>query len=138
MTGDTPAPEGSRHLATLRRFALRIGFGVVGSIAVVAVLLLLVFPTQQYLGQRDNIDDARETLAALRAETAALDEQVRSMDDPVVVERLAREQLSLTHPGEQLYRLNVDPRTALEWPAAWPLPGLKALLTGESAPRLTP
>jgi cell division protein FtsB len=130
-SGRAGVPEPSERMMRLRGHALRIGFGALGTMAVLAVLLVLVFPTRQYRDQRDRIDDSRVTLAALRAETTALQEQVQSMGDPVVVERLAREQLSLLQPGDELYRLSIDPRDALDLPANWPLPGLRVLLTGE-------
>ena len=99
--------------------------------AVVVLLLMLVFPTRVYFEQRERIADAEATLAALRSETASLAIEVRAGTDPVVVERVAREQLGLIREGDRLYRLSVDPADAVDLPVSWPLPGVRHLLTGE-------
>jgi cell division protein FtsB len=99
--------------------------------AVAVILLMLVFPTQAYFEQRDRIDDAEATLAALRRETTELERRVAAGTDPVVVERVAREQLSLVREGDRLYRLSVDPADAVDLPVTWPLPGVRHLLAGQ-------
>ncbi len=99
---------------------------VVGAVGLLAVLL---FPWQSLNSQRNNITHAEETLARLRAETSHLSEQVADAKDPVVVERIAREQLSLVREGDTLYRLNVDPADVVKLPPAWPLPGVAHLLS---------
>lgn len=99
--------------------------------ATVALLLaFLVFPTQAYFSQRDQIDAAEATLEALRLERSDLQTQVAAGTDPVVVERVAREKLGLIREGDRLYRLSVDPTDAVDLPASWPLPGVRHLLTG--------
>ncbi len=98
---------------------------VVGSVGVLSALLI---PWQSLAAQRHNIDHATETLARLQAETSDLAAQVAEAKDPVVVERIAREQLSLVREGDMLFRLNVDPADVVTLPAAWPLPGLAHLL----------
>ena len=110
---------------------LRLVSIVVGVAAVAVILLMLVFPTKAYFQQRDRISEAEATLDALREESAELQAQVDAGTDPVVVERVAREQLSLIREGDQLYRLSVDPADAVDLPASWPLPGVRHLLTGE-------
>ena len=110
---------------------LRLLSVVVGFAAVAVILLMLVFPTQAYFQQRDRISDAEANLDALREESAELQAQVDAGTDPVVVERIAREQLSLIRDGDQLYRLSVDPADAVDLPPSWPLPGVRHLLTGE-------
>ncbi len=97
-------------------------------VGAVGALLVLLTPWQSLANQRRNIDHATDTLARLQAETSQLAEQVAEAKDPVVVERLARAQLSLVREGDTLYRLNVDPADVVALPAAWPLPGVAHLL----------
>ena len=109
-----------------RPFAVLVGIVLVaGAVALLAVLL---FPWQSLTNQRRRIDDATDTLARLQAETAHLEDRVAEARDPVVVERIAREQFSLVREGDQLIRLSVDPADAVTLPPAWPLPGLAHLL----------
>lgn len=105
--------------------------GLAAAAGVVVMLIVGVFPTGDYLGQRDRIRQAEATLAALRTETAQLEARVAAGTDPVVVERVAREKLGLVREGDRLYRLSVDPADAVELPGDWPLPGVRHLLTGE-------
>ncbi len=129
---EAEAPSRPGLLRTLWRSRLVRAFTVLVALtAVVAILLLLVFPTQALLDQRQRIDDAEATLAALRSESSGLEDRVAAGTDPIIVERVAREQLSLVREGDILYRLSVDPANAVDLPASWPLPGVRHLLTGE-------
>ena len=102
--------------------------GLVIMVSAVGLLAVLLFPWQSLTSQRRNIDHASDTLARLQAETAHLATQVAQANDPVVVERIAREQLSLVRDGDTLYRLNVDPADVVKLPPAWPLRGVAHLL----------
>ena len=110
------------------RRVMTVLLGLVIVVSAVGLLAVLLFPWQSLNSQRDNIDHAEETLARLQAETAHLSERVADAKDPVVVERIAREQLSLVREGDTLYRLNVDPADVVDLPPAWPLPGVAHLL----------
>jgi len=121
----------SLALSLWRSRLVRLLGGLIALTAVVAMLVLVVFPTQALFDQRERIDDAEATLAALRTESVGLEERVSAGTDPIVVERVAREQLSLVREGDLLYRLSVDPADAVDLPASWPLPGVRHLLTGE-------
>ncbi|MFT7645309.1 MAG: cell division protein FtsB [Candidatus Poriferisodalaceae bacterium] len=122
---------GSKRARRLMNRLFKYLWYVVGSIVVVVVLVTVVFPTREFLDQKAEIAETEATLAALRNEVEDLDEQLATFEDPTDVERIAREQLSLVQPGDQLYRLTVDPRDALDLPDAWPLPGVRKMLTGE-------
>jgi cell division protein FtsB len=127
--GPARGPARVRELWSSRM--IRIVTTVVGLGAAVILLVMLVFPTQAYLEQRRRIDEAEATLAALRTETAELEREVASGTDPIELERIAREQLSLVRDGDRLYRLSVDPGDAVDLPPGWPLPGVRHLLTGD-------
>ncbi len=110
--------------------AMAVVAGLIAAIAAVGVLAVLLFPWQSVSSQRRSIDHATETLTRLQAETSHLEQRVAEAKDPIVVERIAREQLSLVRDGDTLYRLNVDPADAVSLPPAWPLPGVAHLLGG--------
>ena len=109
-----------------RPLAVLVGLVIV--VSAVGLLAVLLFPWQSLTSQRRSIDHAADTLERLQAETSHLAAQVADAKDPVVVERIAREQLSLVREGDTLYRLNVDPADVIALPAAWPLPGVAHLL----------
>jgi cell division protein FtsB len=103
-----------------------------GSLTLAALVLLVfsILPVRQYLDRREDVREAAATLDAIQNEIAGLKEQVELATDKVIVERKAREDMSLIREGDKLYRLSVDPSTALQWPLNWPLPGLRHLLIG--------
>ncbi len=109
-----------------RPLAVLVGLVIV--VSAVGLLAVLLFPWQSLTSQRRSIDHAADTLERLQAETSHLAVQVAEAKDPVVVERIAREQLSLVREGDTLYRLNVDPADVITLPPAWPLPGVAHLL----------
>ena len=129
MTDVAEDPRSAWRSMWIGRF-LRLVTVLIATATAVVLLMMLVFPTQQYFDQRDEITEAEANLAALRRETADLQARVAAGRDPVVVERVAREQLSLVREGDQLYRLSVDPAEAVRLPPTWPLPGVRHLLTG--------
>lgn len=129
MSAPADTPVGRRRLRSGRR-TVTVLVGLVIVVSSVGLLAVLLFPWQSLTSQRRNIAHAEETLARLQAETSHLSEQVADARDPVVVERIAREQLSLVREGDTLYRLNVDPADAVNLPRAWPLPGVAHLLGG--------
>ncbi len=98
------------------------------TVSAVCLLAVVLFPWQSLTSQRRSIDHAADTLERLQAETSHLAVQVAEAKDPVVVERIAREQLSLVREGDTLYRLNVDPADVITLPSSWPLPGVAHLL----------
>jgi len=122
---DSPA-RSRRREGRPRVMATLVGLAIL--VSVVGLLAVLLFPWQSLNSQRRNIDHAADTLERLQAETAHLADQVADARDPVVVERIAREQLSLVREGDTLYRLNVNPAEVITLPPAWPLPGVAHLL----------
>ena len=82
---------------------------LVGSLVVVAVLFVAVFPARTYLDQRR----AREQVAAqsrsLDARNRVLKKRVQTLHTDAEVERLAREQYDLVRPGEEAYAILPSP-----------------------------
>jgi len=90
------------------------GYGIssllltVGLIAVV-VVLAGIFPFRQIIASNRAVDTAEEKLAAIREETAVLEARIAALQTPEEVERLAREQFGLVHPGEIGYVVVTPP-----------------------------
>jgi cell division protein FtsB len=91
--------------AALRRPGARRVPLVIGSVVVLALLFLAVFPTRAYVAQRDAIAAEKERVAVLRRENHRLASRVGELQTDVEVERLAREQYNLVKPGEEAYAI---------------------------------
>ena len=104
-----------------------------GSLTLAALVLLVfsILPVRQYLDRREDVKEAALTLDAIQNEIAGLKKQVELATDKVIVERRAREDMSLVREGDKLYRLSIHPSDALKLPVDWPLPGLRHLLIGD-------
>ena len=76
---------------------------VIGTMLLVGVLFLAVFPTRTYLRQRDSIETTSEQLAVLRSQTERLRSEIARLRDPAEVERIARAEYNLAKPGEELF-----------------------------------
>jgi cell division protein FtsB len=79
------------------------------------LVYVFVFSRHGYLRrrqlERENAQLQSE-LARLRTENAELRREISSMDDPAVVEKLAREQLGLVKDGDTVYRFVTPPTAA--------------------------
>jgi cell division protein FtsB len=123
------------HPNRRRRIVLAIWTTAV--IVVAGLLLLLVLPTRAWLSQRSAIASAERRLAVLQAENAKLSARVAALQTPDEVERVAREQYNLAHPGEKV--LSVLPAPALtNLPSGWPFSLVNEIVTARSAPASTP
>lgn len=71
-----------------------------------AVLLLLTMPMIRtgisYFQLRHRLDEAQRTNQELMAVQEDLQKQIEDLEDPSVIERLAREELGLVKPGESV------------------------------------
>lgn len=82
----------------------------------VAVLLLVAVPMREYLSQRADIKKVESDRAAAQQRVNELNAERQSFDDPATIERLARERLHYTYPGETGVLLATPPK--VEAPAA--------------------
>ncbi len=103
ITGDSMAPE--RGPAQHRRspwiaLVLLVGLGVT---------MAGIFPFRQIIAQQRQVELAEQKLEALEAENANLEAQIRELETPVELERLAREELGLVRPGEIAVTVNPAP-----------------------------
>jgi len=82
---------------------------LIGAAALVAFLVVAVFPTQTYLDQRDSIVAEDAKVRILNAENQKLASRVQQLHTDAEIERLAREQYNLVRPGEQAYAILPGP-----------------------------
>jgi len=83
----------------------RAGAWLVASAAVVAVLLLFVFPTRTYLDQRHQLALATQQLKVLNSANAQLSAQADKLHSNDEIERIARDRYHLVRPGEQAFAI---------------------------------
>jgi cell division protein FtsB len=89
---------------------------IVATVLFLGVLLGGVFPTRQWLAQREATEAAEEQLAVLREQNGALEDRARLLHSDAEIERLAREQYNLVRPGEEAYAV-LPPREGAAEPA---------------------
>ncbi len=90
----------------MRSFLVSAAIRFVLAIALVLALLVLMtllFPVDQWLGQRDELDRARIELDELRAENAELEARRARLDSDTEIERTARELYNLVGRDEEVY-----------------------------------
>ena len=79
-----------------------------------------VFPTRSFLDQRPDVGATKERLDVLREQNEALSERIEALSTPEEIERLAREQYNLVHPGEEAYAVLPGAAAAAVAAAVWP------------------
>jgi hypothetical protein len=107
-----------------RRLARTIGVAG-GGACVLGGLAVFVFPTRTFLDQRGATSDAQRRLDVLREHNEVMEERLAELDDPEVIERLAREQYNLVLPGEEAYAVLPAPLPPLDLPTIWPFGSLR-------------
>jgi cell division protein FtsB len=98
-----------------RRVAARALYAVVAIVVTIVALVVWVFPTRTWMAQRQATQQTAEKLDVIETETERLEAQVRSLQTPAEIERLARERYNLVKPGEKAYV--VLPATLPTFPA---------------------
>jgi cell division protein FtsB len=80
-----------------------LGMLLLGAIGLGVVLL--VPPFEDYLAARQRVALLEQKALALEAENLRLERRIEDLDDPVIIELLARSQQGLVRPGEVPYVL---------------------------------
>jgi cell division protein FtsB len=107
--------------ARTRRRRVGRTLGIIGGGAcAVGLLAFAVFPTRDFLAQRSDLGSTQEQLSVLREQNEALEERVEALSTPEEIERLAREQYNLVHPGEEAYSVLPAPLPPVDLPSVWP------------------
>lgn len=83
----------------------RLLWPLVGSVVLVGILFLAVFPTRTWLGQRRALQAAEARVEVLDEQNRRLAARVAELKTDEEIERLAREQYQLVKPGEEAYAI---------------------------------
>jgi cell division protein FtsB len=78
---------------------------VLGSLTLVAALLLFVLPGRIFLAGRRSLNRTEAEISVLSKENARLNDSIRSLQTPAEIEKLARQRYGLVLPGEQAYAI---------------------------------
>ena len=132
-----PPASGSTRLRRLLFSGARLRFGRLGRrtaislvwLAVIALAAASLLPYRQYRDQGKIIDRREQLLSELEEQREELKMQLERARDRKVVERQAREYLSLVRPGDEIFRV-VVPADIIKLPPSWHLPGVEYLVTG--------
>ena len=110
VAGGAPRTPGAARRSASARVTRRrrVLFGLLGALALVALLFTFVYPTRTYLAQREQIRRAENRLEVLRQQTATLERDTERLRGDGEVERIAREQYGLVRPGETPYVIVPD------------------------------
>ena len=123
-----------RHAApregTARLLLRRLVWPAVLVLTTMAVLVLGVFPTRTWLDQRRTAATAEQQLDQLESTTAELEARVDALQDPAVIEQIARDEYGWAREGEEIYKIVPAPQDPVAVPDAWPFERL-----GESLER---
>ena len=103
--------------------ARRSVWAVPVAVVAVGVLMVAVFPTRTYLAQRASVRAAEQQLGVIDEQNRLLEERVRLLNDETEIERLAREEYHLVHPGEEAYALVPQPTPPSSPPPVGTPPG---------------
>lgn len=132
-----PPASGSTRLRRLLFSGARLRLGRLGRRTAISLVLLAVIalaaasllPYRQYRDQGKIIDRREQLLSELEEQREELKMQLERARDRKVVERQAREYLSLVRPGDEIFRV-VVPADIIKLPPSWHLPGVEYLVTG--------
>ena len=72
-------------------------------VAVMLLALALVYPARLYIEQRAKIEDLQRQTREFSIQNQQLSTQIEQLNDPVYLERLARECLGMVRPGETAF-----------------------------------
>ncbi len=97
----TPAMQSARGGRRGSFFAVVLLVGL-------AIVLAGVFPFRQLIAQERLVDNTRAKLDALVVGNEELQEQIDAVQSPAELERIAREQYGMAHPGETTYVVELE------------------------------
>ncbi len=98
------------------------------TVVVLVVVGYAVLPTRSWLAQRGEIDQLESDIAAMEESNAALQARAESLKTLVEVERIARADLGLVRPGEEVYAVLPAAPEPVRIPPSWPFSALGVAL----------
>ncbi|MEY2449328.1 MAG: hypothetical protein QOH79_2804 [Acidimicrobiaceae bacterium] len=111
-------------MLTLRSPRRRLLWILLASVTIVGVLFIGVYPTRTYFAQRSALQKAQHQLDVLQTENAKLDQQAADLNTDSEIERIARQNYNLVHPGEEAFAILPAPPPKITLPPVWPFTGL--------------
>jgi cell division protein FtsB len=116
----------SRRAARTKRAIRRrrLVWPLLGSLTVVGLLFIGVYPMRTFLAQRTSLSNATKQLDVLRAQNGQLDHRIQALSTDAEIEKLARERYNLVRPGEEAYAILPAPPAPIALPPVWPFTGL--------------
>jgi cell division protein FtsB len=125
---DVSTRRRTERASTPRSWARRALWPVMGTVLLVGVLFVGVYPTQTYFRQRDELGEREAQLDDLEATRAALTERVDELNDPEHLELMARRDHGLVRPGEEVYAVVPVETDPVALPDTWPFTQLSVRL----------
>ena len=98
----------------------RMLWATLGAVTILVVMAVGVFPTRQYLDQRNQSAELRSDLRYLQSENTKLTEQIDSLGTAEAIEQIAREEHNYVRPYEENYVVVVPPGVVARVPSVWP------------------
>lgn len=112
---DGVAPPGASRVAAGDSSRLRLTRrGLVLVLVFFALMAMSVHPLRQYVEERERVSELRLKQTALTSEIALLEQERGRLEDPEYVEQLAREELHMARPGEEVWVISGEPPTEPE------------------------
>lgn len=104
----------------MRTRSRRIVWAVLAATTLLTVLAIGVFPTRQYLDQRQQTSELHSRLRFLRQENDTLRAQIEALGTTEEIERIARADYGYVRPDEETYVIVVPAGQVTRVPTAWP------------------
>jgi cell division protein FtsB len=101
--------------------------GLVVTVLFVGVLVVAVFPTSTWLGQRRDTQAAEAELARIQAERARIATETKRLSTDAEIEKEARAG-GYVMPGEEAYNVLPAAIGAVGLPDVWPFTGVERAL----------
>jgi cell division protein FtsB len=121
-----PDDKGARpqHQHEHQRRPRRLLWLLLGSVTVIGVLFIGVYPIRTYLSQRSSLQQAHRQLGVLQTQNGDLAQQANDLNSDAKIEQLAREQYNLVRPGEKAFAILPAPPAPIQLPPVWPFTNL--------------
>jgi cell division protein FtsB len=87
----------------------RAAWLLVGSVVLVGVVFVAVFPTRTYLTQRRDLAAAERRVDVLVNQNDQLAARAERLESDAEIERLARQHYNLVRPGEEAFAIITPP-----------------------------
>ena len=95
-------------------------WGSLGVVTLLVVMAVGVFPTRQYLDQRQHKRDLESQVRYYRNENQKLEQQIRLVGTTEKIEAIAREEFGYVRPLEENYIVVVPNGLQTRVPSPWP------------------